>query len=60
METVQVKIDPHNPATLPAGRVERQILDSATESQLAGQQKIDDAEAEQHAAKFACHKQTSL
>ena len=44
MKTVRVKIDPQNPATLPVGRVDYQILDSTTESQLADQQKIDDAE----------------
>ena len=44
MKTVRVKIDPQNPAALPVGRVDYQILDSTTESQLADQQKIDDAE----------------
>ena len=44
MKTVRVKIDPQNPATRPVGRVDYQILDSTTESQLADQQKIDDAE----------------
>jgi hypothetical protein len=44
MKTVRVKIDPLNPAALPVGRVDYQILDSTTESQLADQQKIDDAE----------------
>ena len=53
MKTVRVKIDPHNPATLPVGRVDRQILDSTTESQLSAQQKIDDAEAMKDSAKFA-------
>jgi hypothetical protein len=46
MKTVRVKIDPQNPAALPVGRVDYQILDSTTESQLADQQKIDDAEDE--------------
>ena len=44
MKTVRVKIDPQNPAALQVGRVDYQILDSTTESQLADQQKIDDAE----------------
>ena len=44
MKTVRVKIDPQNPAALPVGRVDYQIMDSTTESQLADQQKIDDAE----------------
>jgi len=53
MKTVRVKIDPKNSATLPVGRVDYQVLDSTTESQLAAQQKIDDAEAMQDSAKFA-------
>ena len=53
MKTVRVKIDPQNPATRPVGRVDYQILDSTTESQLADQQKIDDAEAMKDSAKFA-------
>jgi hypothetical protein len=51
MKTVRVKIDPQNPAALPVGRVDYQILDSTTESQLAEQQKIDDAEAMQQSVK---------
>ncbi len=58
MKTVRVKIDPQNPATLPVGRIDLQILDSTTESQLAAQQKIDDAEAMQDSAKFARYMQT--
>jgi len=53
MKTRRLKIDPQNPATLPVGRVDYQVLDSTTESQLAAQQKIDDAEAMQDSAKFA-------
>ena len=51
MKTVRVKIDPHNPAVLPVGRVDYQILDSTTESQLADQQKVDDAEVRQQFVK---------
>ncbi len=58
MKTVRVKIDPQNPATLPVGRIDLKILDSTTESQLAAQQKIDDAEAMQDSAKFASYMQT--
>ena len=53
MKTIRVKIDPNNPASLPEGQVDRQILDSTTESQLSAQQKIDDAEAMKDSAKFA-------
>jgi putative transcriptional regulator len=59
MKLVRVKIDPHNPATLPDGRVDLQILDSTTESQLAAQQKIDHAEAMQDSAKFTRYMKTS-
>lgn len=51
MKTVRVKIDPQNPTALPVGRVDYQILDSTTESQLADQQKIDDAEVMQQSVK---------
>ena len=53
MKTVRVKIDPKNSATLPVGRVDYQVLDSTTESQLAEQKKFDDAEVMQDSAKFA-------
>ena len=51
MKTVREKIDPQNPAVLPVGRVDYQILDSTTESQLADQQKVDDAEERQQFVK---------
>ena len=51
MKTVRVKIDPQNPAALQVGRVDCQILDSTTESQLADQQKVDDAEVRQQFVK---------
>ena len=47
MKTVRVKINPQNPATLPVGRVDYQVLDSTTEVQLEEQQKGDDAELRQ-------------
>ena len=51
MKTVRVKIDPQNPEVMPVGRVDYQILDSTTESQLADQQKVDDAEVRQQFVK---------
>ena len=51
MKTVRVKIDPQNPAVLPVGRVDYQILDNTTESQLADQQKVDDAKVRQQFVK---------
>lgn len=53
MKTVRVKIDPADPATLPAGRVDLKRLDATTEEDIARQQAADDAEAMQEAAKFA-------
>jgi len=47
MKTVRIKIDPQNPATLPVGRVDYQVLDSTIEAQLKEQQKVDDAEVRQ-------------
>jgi hypothetical protein len=51
MKTVRVKIYPQNPAALPVGRVDYQVLDSTTEAQLEEQQKVDDAEVRQQFVK---------
>jgi hypothetical protein len=51
MKTSRLKIDPQNPATLPVGRVDCQVLDSTTEAQLEEQQKVDDAEVRQQFVK---------
>ena len=53
MKTVRVKVDHRRPSTQPEGRVNRQLLDATTEKDLIAQQKADDAEAMQDAAKFA-------
>jgi putative transcriptional regulator len=53
MKTVRVKVDLNRPASLPKGRVNRRLLDAATEHDLAAQQQLDDAEAMQDTAKFA-------
>ncbi len=50
MRTVRVKIDPADPATLPAGRVDLALVDATTEEDIARQQAEDDAEAMQEAA----------
>ncbi len=44
MKTRRLKIDAQNPATLPVGLVDYQVLDTTTEAQLEEQQKVDDAE----------------
>ena len=51
MNTVRVKIDFQNPATLPVGCVDYQVLDSTTEAQIEEQQKVDDAELSQQFVK---------
>jgi len=43
MKTRRIRIYFQNPATLPVGRVDYQVLDGATEAQLEEQQKVDDA-----------------
>ena len=53
MKTVRIKIDPTDPTTLPAGRVDLARLDATSEEDIARQQAADDAEAMQEAAKFA-------
>lgn len=53
MKTVRVNIDQSRPSTQPRGRVNRRVLDATTEQDLLAQQKADDTEAMQDAAKFA-------
>lgn len=53
MKTVRVKVDPTAPSTFPKGRVNKRRLDATTEQDIARQQRIDDDEAMQDAARFA-------
>ena len=53
MSTTRVRVDPGNPASLPKGRVDHEVLDSTTEADLAAQQQQDDAEAMRDVARFA-------
>jgi len=48
-----VKVDPTVPSTFPKGRVNKRRLDATTEQDIARQQRIDDDEAMQDAARFA-------
>lgn len=50
MKTVHVKIDARS---LPAGRADKRRLDATTDRDIAAQQRADDSEAMQDAAKFA-------
>ena len=51
MCTTRVRIDPNNPATLPAGRFDPEVVDGTTEAEIERQQQEDDAEAMQDLAR---------
>jgi putative transcriptional regulator len=53
MKTVRVKLDPITPSSFPKGRVDKNRLDETTEQDIALQQRVDDDEAMQDAARFA-------
>ena len=52
MSTTRVRIDPADPATLPAGRIDGAKVDRTTEVEIALHQRDDDAEAVQDAARY--------
>ena len=51
-KTIRVTLDPSNPR-LPKGRVNRRKLDATSDTDIAAQQREDDAAALQDSAKFA-------
>ncbi|MGB6067320.1 MAG: helix-turn-helix domain-containing protein [Desulfomonilaceae bacterium] len=53
MKTQRIKIDPTARTGIPSGRVDKHRLDETTEEDIALQQKADDAESMQDAARFA-------
>lgn len=53
MSRARVKIDPDDPRSLPAGRVNYEALDGTTERDLALQARQDDSEAAQDMARYA-------
>ena len=53
MSTTRVRIDPDDPATFPAGRIDPAKVDATTEAEIALQQQEDDAEAMQDMARYA-------
>ena len=53
MKTVHVKLDPTLPASFPKGRVDKRRLEATSEQDIAQQQRIDNDEALQDAARFA-------
>lgn len=53
MSTTRVRIDLGDPATFPAGRIDGAKVDSTTEAEIGSQERDDDAEAVQDAARYA-------
>lgn len=53
MSTTRIRIDPHNPATLPEGRIDPVVVDATTEAEITAERKDDDAEAMQDMARYA-------
>ncbi len=53
MKTQRIKLDPDVRTGIPAGRINKRRLDETTEEEIALQQKADDAESMQDAARFA-------
>ena len=53
MRRTRVRIDPGDARSLPAGRVDHSVLDGTADSDLALQQREDDAEAMRDMARFA-------
>jgi len=53
MKTIRVKLDPVRIGKSAKGRVNLRMLDATTDADILMQQKTDDAEALQDAAKFA-------
>ena len=53
MSRTRIRIDPGNPRSLPAGRVDYGVLDGTTERDIALQQREDDDEAARDIARYA-------
>ncbi len=52
MSKTRIGIDPDHPESLPAGRVDYEVLDRTTERDLAAQRRHDDAEAMKDMARY--------
>ena len=50
MSTTRIRIDPADPSTFPAGRIDPASVDATTEADIALQEREDDAEAMQDKA----------
>ncbi|MXZ37408.1 MAG: hypothetical protein F4Z19_03965 [Holophagales bacterium] len=52
MGTTRIRIQPGDPATYPEGRIDAAKVDGTTEAEIGLQQREDDAEAMQDAARY--------
>ena len=53
MGTTRIRIDPDDPSTFPAGRIDPAVVDATTEADIALQEQEDDAAAMQDMARYA-------
>ena len=53
MSATRIRIEPGDPQSLPEGRVDPDVLDGATEEDIARRERQDDAEAMRDMARFA-------
>ena len=53
MSTIRVRIDPDDPSTLPAGRIDPARVDATTEAEIVLQQREDEEEAMRDMARYA-------
>ena len=52
MGTTRIRIEPGDPATLPKGRIDAAKVDGTTEAEIHLQQREDDADSMQDAARY--------
>ena len=45
MSTTRIRIDPDDPTTFPEGRIDTARVDATTETEIAAQEREDEAEA---------------
>ncbi len=53
MKMQRVKVDPADPSSFPPGKMDQHRLDATTEQDIKRQQKADDGQSMQDAARFA-------
>ena len=52
MSTTRVRVDPDDPSTFPEGRIDPARVDGTTETEIAAQEREDEAEALQDMARY--------